>query len=93
MKKVLTTLVLAVFLSGGVIVSDMRGATRPDETTFSVASNTAYPTLLQRNNRRRWRRRLVRRRWNNRRSNNGRWNNRRWNNRRGRRGGGGHGDH
>lgn len=92
MKKVLTTLVLAAFLSGGVIASDLRGATQLDETTISVADNTEHPAFLQRNNRRRWRRRWVRRRWNNGRHN-GRWNNRRWNNRRGRRGGGGHGDH
>ena len=91
MKKVLTTLVLAVFLSGGVVASDMRGATQPDETTISVAENTAHAASLQRNNRRRWRRRWARRRWNNR--SNRRWNNRRSNNRRGRRGGGGHGGH
>jgi hypothetical protein len=93
MKKVLTTLLLATFLSGAVIASDLRGATRSNETTASVAGNTVHPSLLQRNNRRRWRRRWVRRRWNNRNSNDGQWNNRRWNNRRGRRGRGGHGDH
>lgn len=85
MKKVLTTLVLATFLCGGVIASDLRGATQPDETTISVVDNTAHPAFLQQNNRRRWRRRWARQRWNNR--SNRRWNNRRWNNRRGRRGG------
>lgn len=87
MKKILTALVLATFLSGGVIASDLRGATRPDETTLSAVANAPHPAFLQQNNRRRWRRRWVRRHWNNGRSNNGRWNNRRWNNRRGRRGG------
>lgn len=90
MKKILTTLVLAAFLSGGVIASDLRGATQPDETNVSVASNTTHPALLQRNNRRRWRRRWNRRRWNNR--SNRRGNNRRWDNRRGRGRRGGH-DH
>lgn len=93
MKKVLTTLLLATFLSGSVIASDLRGVTRSGETTLSAVANATHPASLQRNNRRRGRRRWMRRRWNNRHTNNGRWNNRRWNNRRGRRGNGGHGDH
>jgi hypothetical protein len=90
MKKILTTLLLATFLSGSVIASDLRGATRSNETTISVAGNTLNPSLVQRQRRRRRMVRFVRRHRNNARWNNGRGNGRRWNNRRGRRGGGGH---
>ena len=102
MKKVLTALLLTTFLSGAVVASDLRGATRLKETTISVPGNTLHPALLQRYARRRVRfRRIVRnryrnngnwnnRRWNNRRWDNRRWNNRRWDNRRGRRRGRGH---
>lgn len=79
MKKLLTALLLTTFLSGAVVASDLRGATRLNETTISVAGNTTHPALLQRYGRRRIRfRRIIR----NRSRNNGSWNRRRWNNRR-----------
>ena len=109
MKRIFTTLLLVITLSGVHVVAEASdSALRTETTTVSATSNSLHPSSLQRRRRRRMRRRM-RRRWRMVHRNNGRrvgrrWvirgrNTRRWNNGRrvGRRWnnrrGGGHGTH
>jgi hypothetical protein len=86
MKKILTTLLLVTSLCGVGLAVEMRDSNLSSNgKAISTFGSTLRPSLLQRNNRRRWRRRSARRNWNNGRWNNRRGNDRRWNMRRGRR--------
>ena len=87
MKRIFTSLLLLISLSGLLVAAEIRdSATRSEVTSISLLGNTVHPSSLQNNNgrRRRWRRR-----WNRRNRRHARRWNRRWN----RRGGGGHETH
>jgi hypothetical protein len=67
MKKILTTLLLVISLSGILVIADGRESPRQDGAKTTIVNNTLGSSFQRDNDRnrgrRRWGRRMGRRRW------------------------------